>query len=67
MHLVLYSPLGCLQFLTCLVSLDVRIAREIFEEMDTNEDEHLDEDELVQALKNIWEHMDVKVARRIQA
>jgi len=47
--------------------LDVRIAREIFEEMDTNEDEHLDEDELVQALKNIWEHMDVKVARRIQA
>ena len=40
------------------------MAREIFEEMDTNEDEHLDEDELVAALKNIWEHMDVKVRTR---
>ena len=40
------------------------VCREIFEELDSNEDEHLDEDELVHALKGIWEHMDVKVCAR---
>lgn len=44
--------------------LRCRAAREVFDDTDTNGDGHLDEDELVSVLKDLYTNLDKKVPSR---